>query len=29
MGGFVQKVLKMLQQNVIKFLYMNKILYFR
>ena len=29
MGGFVQKVLKMLQKNVIKFLYMNKILYFR
>lgn len=29
MGGFVQKVLKMPQQNVIKFLYMNKILYSR
>ena len=26
MGGFVQKTLKILQQNVIKFLYMNKIL---
>lgn len=29
MGGFAQKTLKMLQQNAIKFLYMNKILYSR
>ena len=29
MGGFAKKVLKMPQENVIKFLYMNKILYFR
>ena len=29
MGGFVRKTLKMTQQNVIKFLYMNKIIYFR
>jgi len=28
-GGFVRKALKMRQQNVIKFLYMNKILYSR
>lgn len=29
MGGFMQKTLKMLQRNAIKFLYMNKILYSR
>ena len=29
MGGFMQKALEMPQQNVIKFLYMNKILYSR